>query len=440
MNTRLRNLWDALNGSFWFIPALMTLAAGVISFILVALDQTLSDELAFLFGYTRGPEGARSLLSTVASSVITVAGVVFSITIAALSLASNQFGPRLLRNFMRDRGNQLVLGTFIATFMYCLLVLRTVNGSQENAFVPHVSVTFAVLLAIASLAVLIYFIHHVATIIQAEQVVDTVSGELHHTIDHLFPEKLGEPPSEEKQDRARKEDLPPDFETQSQPVKAEGEGYLQVIDTEKLMRLANEHDLVCRVNYRPGEFIIRRMELMQIWPGDKVDEDLSNQFRQAFILGAFRSITQDVEFAINQLVEVALRALSPGINDPFTAINCIDRLGAGLSHLGERALPSPYRYQDGKKLRVVAQSVTKAALVEQAFSQISEAASSHVVVITHLLELICQLVKHTDDKELQFALLKQASLIERAANRNLTEEADREKVSSRYHAILKNVM
>ncbi len=440
MSTRLRNLWDSVNGSFWFIPTLMTVAAAILSFVFVTLDQSLTNELNYIFGYNRGPEGARSLLSTVAGSVITVAGVTFSITIAALSLASNQFGPRLLRNFMRDRGNQVVLGTFIATFLYCLLVLRTVNGSQENSFVPHIAVTFGVLLATASLGVLIYFVNHVATLIQAEDVVDTVSKELHHTIDYLFPEKLGHPPPDEKREKAEAELLPADFEKYSRTVKAPDEGYLQALDTEKLMGLANQHDLICRVLHRPGEFIIKGMEILQVWPGEKVTDELSSQLDKAFITGSFRSTTQDVEFAINQLVEVALRALSPSINDPFTAINCIDRLGAGISHIGERSMPSAYRYQDGKKLRIIVQPLTKAELVELAFDQLREAASFQARVVTRLLELICQLVKQTSDQELQTALVKEASLIERAGNKNLTEETDREKVTSRYQAILNNVV
>ncbi len=437
MRTRLRNFWDSVNASFWFIPAIMAVTAGALSFALVALDQALGSKLTFLYGYTRGPEGARSLLSTVAGSVITVAGVIFSITIAALSLASNQFGPRLLRNFMRDRGNQLVLGTFIATFIYCLLVLRTVNGSQEDAFVPHISVTFGVLLAVASMGVLIYFIHHVATLIQVEHIVGTVSDELLQTMNHLFPDELGIQPGKEKYGQLNAErELPGDFESRSQGISARKEGYLQAVDNESLMDLANRHDVICLVNYRPGHFIFKGMELVRVWPSEKVDQDFSDQLLTAFILGSSRSGTQDIEFTIDQLVEIALRALSPGINDPFTAINCIDRLGAGLNRLAKRVMPSPYRYQDNQKLRVIALSVTKAELVDQSFDQIRDAARSHVAVLSHILELICDLIKHNEDKELEFALLKQASLIERASQKNLPEEVDSEKITNKYQAIL----
>ncbi|HVE72023.1 MAG TPA: DUF2254 family protein [Thermoanaerobaculia bacterium] len=161
--------------------ASMGLAAGV-----VALDRAKRMDVRWFFLYSGGPEGARSVLSTTAGSMITVAGVAFSMTMVALSLASSQLGPRLLRNFMKDRGNQLVLGTFIATFVYCLLVLRTVSESPEQ-FVPHFRVTVGLALALASLVVLIYFIHHVALTLQADHIIGVVAGELDHAIAHMYP-------------------------------------------------------------------------------------------------------------------------------------------------------------------------------------------------------------------------------------------------------------
>jgi uncharacterized membrane protein len=194
VRVRLATQVDRLRMTFWFVPALMSVGAAVLAFAMLAIDSRLSDEslsgLRWIYG--GGPEGARSLLSTVASSAITVAGTTFSITIAALSLASSQFGPRLLRTFVRDTGNQVVLGTFVATFLYCLLVLRTVRGLEDARVVPHLSVTVGVLLAIANLGVLIYFIHHAAMSIRADQVITAVSHELDGAIEQLFPVQLGE--------------------------------------------------------------------------------------------------------------------------------------------------------------------------------------------------------------------------------------------------------
>ena len=178
MRAQLLKYWDRIRSSFWFLPSLMACGAVALALATVALDGSVTDDwlqtLAWV--YTGGAEGASAVLETIAGSMITIAGVVFSLTLVALSLASSQFGPRLLRNFMRDTANQVVLGTFVATFLYCLLVLRTIRRADEVAFVPHLSVTLGVLFAIASLGVLIYFIHHVSVSIQADEIIARVGS------------------------------------------------------------------------------------------------------------------------------------------------------------------------------------------------------------------------------------------------------------------------
>lgn len=461
---KLQKVWESLNSSFWFVPTLMTLIAVGFSFFTVWLDEVLSNEVAALFGYVRGPEGARSLLSTVAGSIITVGGVVFSITIAALTLASSQFGPRLLRNFIRDKGNQFVLGTFISTFMYCLLVLRTINGSQENTFVPHISVTLGVLLAAASMGVFIYFIHHVSSLIQAENVIGRVTGDLHRTIDRLFPEMLGQnldevedgndpmkpkiaqsfiensrhPDNNNSNNNSNsiQEALSARFPNSGKPIKAPKEGYLQAIDTDKLLDLAKDRNLVLEVSQAPGQFLFEGMELMRAWPADKVDVKFEAQIQNTFIFGPSRTTFQDVDFAFDQLAEIALRALSPGINDPFTAISCIDSLGAGLAQLGKRSLPSPYRYDEQEQLRVVVKVATKKDLVARAFDQIREAANTNTAVTLHLLKTIGHLGKFIGEGELRTALREQAGLIKKGSSAKLPDEAGRRRVDELYQAVI----
>lgn len=216
--TRLLSIWDLLRGSFWFLPSLMAAGAVLLSFGAVKLDTAMEADAygRFEFIYLFGPEGARAILSAVATSMITVAGLTFSITMLTLQLASSQFGPRLLRNFMRDRGNQVVLGTFISTFVYCLLVLRTVKGVEGASFVPHLAVAIGVVLAVAGLAVLIYFIHHTASSIRIETLLASLAEETSATIDRLFPEKLGREDAETAIE-------PPDF-TQGHFVGATGVG------------------------------------------------------------------------------------------------------------------------------------------------------------------------------------------------------------------------
>ncbi|MPT23641.1 MAG: DUF2254 domain-containing protein, partial [Starkeya sp.] len=242
--TWLLGVWDRLRSSFWFLPSAMAAGATALSFALVWLDTWLGQEsierLGWLYGF--GPEGARAVLSAVAGSMITVAGLTFSMTMLTLQLASQQFGPRLLRSFMSDRGNQLVLGTFTSTFLYCLLVLRTVRGTEDANFVPHLSVTFGVVLAALSLAVLIYFIHHVANSIRIETVLADLSQETRSTIERLFPAQMGQEPT--RHDDRLPADLLHTLEGDSRAVFVDGSGYVQRLDEAALMRIATEHDLV----------------------------------------------------------------------------------------------------------------------------------------------------------------------------------------------------
>ncbi len=330
--------WEMLRESFWFVPSLTVAAAIVLSLLTIHLDRNAAERnWAAVVGWTfaRGPEGSRALLATVAGSMVTISSVTFSITIVALQLASSQFGPRLLRNFMRDRGNQIAIGTFIATFTYCILVLRTVNGTNSEQFVPHISVTVGLILALVSLAVLIYFIHHAAESIQAENVITAVSKELLSAIDRLYPDRIGEKPPASRTDPPADGVVPEDFDSWARAIPSPRSDYLQAIDGERLMQIARDNDLILKVPSRPGKFVVEGDALAKAWPVDRVSEKTANAIRGLFYFGTRRTLVQDVEFGIDQLVEVAVRALSPGINDPFTAINCIDRLGAALCVVSE---------------------------------------------------------------------------------------------------------
>ena len=272
MRTRLINYWESLRANFWFMPTVMVAGAVALSLVTINLDKAAGyDNWIATLGwtFTRGPEGSRAVLSTVAGSMMTITSVTFSITIVALQLASSQFGPRLLRNFMRDRGNQVSLGTFIATFAYCLLILRTVNGTEEQRFVPHISVTVGLMMALTSLGVLIYFIHHAAASIQAEYVIANVGRDLDQAIARLYPECLGAGPTGGTPD----ETSPPGFDRESRPVAADRSDYLQNIDVDRLMGVAREHDLVIRVPHRPGKFLMAGGDLARVWPGDRLDDE-----------------------------------------------------------------------------------------------------------------------------------------------------------------------
>ncbi|WP_165244989.1 DUF2254 domain-containing protein [Paludisphaera soli] len=425
--------WDDVRTSFWFVPTLMVAGAVLLSLATIHLDKATPSRngLATLgWTFTRGPEGSRAVLSTVAGSMMTIASVTFSITVVALQLASSQFGPRLLRNFMRDRGNQVAIGTFIATFTYCLLVLRTVNGTEDERFVPHISVTVGLLLALASLGVLIYFIHHAAESIQAENVIAAVGRELDRDIDRLYPKGLGRGPGG---DSVTPDDpnLPDGFEADSRAIAVEDGGHLRAIDADRLMALASERDLVLAVERRPGKFLFPGDALARAWPGDRVDDELAGAIRGAFFIGPRRTQGQDVEFVVDQLVEIALRALDPG-NDPFTAIGCLDRLGAALCKLAGRTFPSRFRHDEAGRLRVVTDASTPSGIVDAAFNQIRQASRSDAAVTLRLLEVLAEVGRRARDPGFREALRRHADAVDRGATEALADPLDREEAKLRH--------
>lgn len=402
----------------------MACLAAALAIAAVEVDRTLAEGWLQRLGwiYSGGAEGASLLLGTVAGSMIAIAGTVFSMTLVALSLASSQLGPRLLRNFMRDTANQVVLGTFVATFVYCLLVLRTIRRADEAAFVPHLSVSIGVLLAIVSIGVLIYFIHHVSVSIQADEVVARVGRELEAGIDRLFPGQLGQPGSESSTTPSEA-DLPAGFAREARAVGALEDGYLQLIDADALLDLASQEDLLLRLERRPGHYLVKGRAMVMVWPGDRLTEALVDKVNAAFVLGNQRTAAQDVEFSFQQLVEIAVRALSPGINDPFTAIACVDRLGSGLCRLARRDRPSAFRFDQHGRLRLVASGSTFAGIADTAFNQIRQSARSNPAVAIRMLDAIAQIARHVQHAADVVCLQRQAGMIVRAA-REAVPEAD----------------
>ncbi|HET7322521.1 MAG TPA: DUF2254 domain-containing protein [Longimicrobiaceae bacterium] len=435
MPTKLQYLWHQLRSSYWFVPALMCLGVMVLAHATVRLDQRYQEQLVQHLGwlYNGGAQGARAVLSTIAGSMITVAGVVFSITIVALQLASSQFGPRVLSRFMSDTANRVVLGTFVSTFLYCLLVLRTVRVNDPGPLmVPHLSVTIGLLLALAGLGVLIFFIHHTAISIQAPMLVASLAEEVHAGIDHLFLSSVGE-----AAEKVEMHSLPPDFHRGARSVHSPHHGYVDAIDLSGLMETAVEHDLILRLECRPGDFIIRGAPLLMAWPGTRLSDELATRMADAFVLGAYRTSMQDVQFSLNHLVEMAVRALSTAINDPFTAMNCIDQIASALVHLAHRPVPNPHRVDAEGRLRLVtSRTLTYAEFTGLAFHQIRQNAGGHAVVYLRLLEAIAGVLVCVRGEEHAAPLLRHAAAIRDDALAALTAPGDRAAVEERYARVL----
>lgn len=416
MTLRLNRYWDSLRSGYWFTPTVMAVLAIALSFLGQELDERykidVQTELPWFF--SGGAEGARAVLSVIAGSMITVAGVVFSVTIVALANTSAQFGPRLLRNFLRDTGNQIVLGTFIATFIYCVLTLRTVSGAESTAFVPHISITIGLLLSLASLGVLIYFIHHTANMIHVSNVIARVGRELQEAIPHLFPETIGvgadEQPDAIAVDDSRITVMP---DANQQAIEATEIGYVHAIDTLELLNIAREHDIAVRIVKGPGAFVIPGSTLLAVWPSERAVPELSRELNETFMLGDRRTPNQEIELYFDELSEIALRALSAAINDPFTAITAIDWISGGLCLLARRQIPARYRYDQDGALRVIAPVTSFADIVERVFGQIRHAGGSHPQVTLKLVDAITTIAPCTSTEEQRAALLRQITIIER---------------------------
>jgi uncharacterized membrane protein len=366
---RLIQVTNIIRASYWFLPGLIAFAGVAFGLGFVLLDAKVGDQWLGRYEWFYGsrPEGARAMLSTIAGSTITVAGVVFSITLAAVTYASGQFGPRLLGNFIRDRGNQATLGVFIGTYLYCLVVLRTIRSAQETsadtggavreAFVPHIAMFGGLGLAVVSTAVLIYFVHHVTAGIHINNVIAEVGQRLIADIEEHDNNPTG-PTTVHALDET--------FEVIVGSAKA---GYIQAIDFDALCSICCRHDATLTVLQRPGDFVAVDRPLLSVTPQKAVDINFTKACIEAFGIGRQRSPQQDLRFAIDELVEIAARALSPGVNDPFTAIACIDWLGAALGALDRCRTPCEWLFDDKGVARVHISPLKFEDYLQSAFGQ-----------------------------------------------------------------------
>ena len=390
---RLQALWLALRTSLWFVPALIVLAAVLLALGLIDLEPRiradLSEHWPRLFG--AGAEGSRGMLSAIATSMATVAGVVFSVTIVALSQASTQYSPRVLRNFMSDRPTQVVLGSFVAVFAYCLVVLRTIRGGDPDGFVPSIAVLGGVVMALVGIGLLIYFIHHVASSIQASSIICRIAHDTREAIDRLFPSGIGEEAPDP--DTA---DLPEASSTTWCSLAADRSGYVVAIEAEHLLDLAARFDLVLCVVPRVGDFVTEGRPLLQASALELPAGLAESELRDAIVLGPERDVHQDAPHGLQLLVDVALRALSPSLHDPTTAVACIDHLGALLVRLTGRRIEGSRRSREGR-VRLVVRGPGYAELVEIALGALIHHAGSHAVVHERLIGVAAALLEESND-------------------------------------------
>jgi uncharacterized membrane protein len=439
--TKTQNFWKGLTATLWFIPALLAVCGGLLGLLMVAVDYYAGSLGYFPHFLDVQPSGARDMLAVVAGSMITVAGTVFSITIVALTLVSTQFSPRILRNFIRDTGNQVVLGAFVGIFAYCIVVLRTIreNGAGDGGvgFVPSIAVAFGVVFGLSGIGFLIYFIHHVATSIQATSIISQIADETVSEIEENYALRYDEKQYDAQITaglRVKKWHKIPSAET----------GYLQNADTDALFELARKHDLIVQMRRRVGEFTIHGLPLLQVSPRGEdfaPDEKLIAEFNAAYAIGNFRTVEGDVAFGLRQIVDISLKALSPAINDTTSALSCIDYLTAILVCLAKRPSRPPLYFCEDE-LRLVVNQQRFEDYFDLAFNQIRQNASGNVAVILRLLYALEVLGKANqnfndeDERTERHDLLEtQARLLFGLAERTIGADSDLQAVERHYNHV-----
>lgn len=362
---------EAARSGFWLLPGVITLAAIIASYATIGLDRAHDGLLRESFLFEAGSDGARATLSSIASSVMTVAGISFSVTIVVLQLASSQYSPRIMRAFLRDRLIQTVLGAYIGTFTYVLLVLRTVRSDAEQraGFVPSLSVTVAVVLGLACMTLLIAFVHHVAHSIQVSTIIDEIAGESRAAMKRLYPEEIGEPADHAPH-------VLPEGQGACREVLAPEDGYLDYIDERAFESI--EGASLIRIGVRVGDYVRKAEVLARVWPGTIAGESCAALAR-AFELERERTIQQDLAFGFRMIADVAVRALSPGVNDPTTAVYCVNALSALLCEAARRRFPDSLRTL-ASGLVVHAPTPSFADLVHLSFKQIIHYGRGDLVV------------------------------------------------------------
>ncbi|WP_043838620.1 DUF2254 domain-containing protein [Muricoccus aerilatus] len=421
MRDKLRDWLEALGDAFWIRPAFLVVL-GILLGELAVLAEQSGTKLPWVpdgWVYTGGEAGARALLGAIATSTIGVAGTTFSITVAALSLASGQMGPRLLRNFVRDPGNQTALGVFLGSFAYALVVLRTVRAVEEVAFVPHLGVTGALILGLACVGTLVWFVHHVATGINVETVIDLVHGELSAAIDRLSRE---EPPAGPA--------MPPPHGT---PVRLGTRGYLRSLDYEDLADWAAERGVVLVLLTHPGDYLFPGGPVAELAGGEPA-AGAEVALRAALSVGTRQAAAQDLEFAVRQLVEVAVRALSPGINDPFTAAAVVERFGAALCEIAPRHLPSSTVLREGKAV-LYRRVPDYGGLCDAMFHMIRQYGCGSAGVLIRLLETLGRVMDVEARPERQAELRRHLDLALSVGRMCLKDPAALADLEARYAAL-----
>ena len=457
MNWRLRlsTQWHDLQSSLWFRPAAATVLAIILAFSITAIDQ-LPYFTAPVF-LRIGVDSARAVLGVIAGAMLSVVGTIFSLLMVVLVLASQQFSPRILRNFARDRTSQDVLSLFIGAFTYSLLVMGRISEHEDRVFTPVLSITVAIVLALVAIGAFIHFIDHITRIIRASHIVADVNSQTEMLLKkHLASEpkehqlrtnangkdKNGndkaanaEIEGEEEEEESVIEEEPSWQASEATFVRAPRPGNIQTVDADALLRIAKEYGISIKVERSIGDFVAREGVLLALLPGQKASQELLDALYSAFDFGTERTMYGDVLFGIRQLVDIALRAISPSVNDPTTAVSCIDYLTNILVQAAHHADVSGRYYDEDGRVRLVMPRPTFVMMLDLAFNQIRHYSHTEVTITVRVLDALAEISQATQDEDRHTAIWRHAAMISRSVDLNIHEPLERRMINDRLHEI-----
>jgi uncharacterized membrane protein len=440
-----RYAWDRLKVSFWFAPAVMSLGAILLVMAMNWLDARIPNAMLLNSKLVLSASGSelRSMLIAMAGTILATAGVVFTLLTLPLSTVAAQYGSRLLRLFLGDRTTQFVLGMFVGTFVYCLAAATSIPYADIQRDAPQVLVSMGLLLMLATFGSLILLVQHISTMLQAPQIAAAAGAELLEVVQSEILDETGgaakltslpEPGTPAVSNTTAVEQAM--TESEGYPVRVKGTGYIQYIDPEYMVTLAGEKDLVIRLLRKPGAFVWHGEVVALVWPAGRIDQQVDRQLRLAFRLGNQRTPTQDVEYAVNQLVEMAARAMSPAINDPFTAMTCLDYQAQGLALMAQKGRESPHIYDREGRLRLIFEPLPFAQLLNSAFDMLRHCSCDNATVLLHMLEVIEAISRETKSPERRQLLLHHACLVKAESQAGALTEYDRQLIQCSVDALI----
>lgn len=422
MHARLSEFYELARSSFWYLPTLMMAAAIVLFAVTLSIDESgiAAGGIWQTIFYSGGTANAASLLQALTGAMVAIATVVFSTMMVVLTLATSQFGHRLIRSFMRDRANQAVLGIFLSTFVFCMLVFHMIGNDPGNDFVPGVSLSVGFVLALFATCTLIYFTHHIAAQFSAPEVLEAVAIEFDGAIDRMYP--AGEKDAKDGTHA-------PDLGHGRQTIHARNGGYLQTLGREALIAAATKHDVLIEASISFGDYVMPG-NVLAVIHGAELDDEVVRHVARQFVLGRNRLADHDLIFAVNQMAEIGVRALSPALNNPYTALDCLNRMGRSLAVLITRPLPSEVHSDNEGQMRLVFRLPDFHQLLDAAFMPIRNYGRKSVLTMREMLRVIEKLAPLTRRPLEREALARHAEAIREAASNGLSERTDIDRIQS----------